>query len=202
MMIHTKLRYVLLGLVVAVLALPVLSNVVRNQPIEAQPRNFEETMLSHGDWLKWSRHEAAFNGMVGDPEQEDIAVMTYGSYAIMTGQNPNPVLMPREDLVVVYQVFGDIPELNGFGLAAGRTDISGFIFVFNAQTGGKVEAAALPESKSGALDFSFIPADTGEMPSIDLARMPTVIPTDALEVPPPIHLPPESTAEPLPLPLN
>lgn len=201
-MLHTKLRYVLAGLVVAVLALPVLSNAVRNQPVEAHPRDFAETMFSHGDWLKWSRHEAALNGLVGNPEQENIAVMTYGSYSVLIGQNPNPVLLSRDSLVVVYQVLGDIPELNGFGSAAGRTDIAGFIFVYDAQTGVNILSTALVKGKPGVLDLNFIPADTGEVPSIDPARMPTVIPTNALEVPPPIHLPPESTAEPLPLPLN
>jgi hypothetical protein len=195
-----NVRYTSFVLVLVVLALPFIRNEASKQLSEALPHDFSQTTNSEADWLKIGRHEAEFSGLVGEPVQEDIAVMTYGSYAIMTRQNPNPVLMAREGLVVVYQVFGDIPTLSGFGSGNGSTHIGGFIFVYNAETGVNFEAATLPKDKSGALNFSFIPADTGELPSIDLTRMPTAFPVDDSEVPLPTQLPPESTAELLPLP--
>jgi hypothetical protein len=199
---HINLRYLSFVLILVVFVAPFIRNNTSPQILRAAAHDFSETGFSQEFWLEYGREMSAANGLVNEALQEDIAVMTYGSYSVLIGQNPNPVLMSRESLVVVYQVLGDVPILNGFSLAAGRTDIAGFIFVYNAQTGVNVLSTALVKGKPGVLDLSFIPADTGTLPYVDLAKVPTTIPVDTSEIPLPTQLPPESTAELLPLPLN
>jgi hypothetical protein len=196
---RTLLRYIpILLLVLVGFALVIVRDSASQQ--EAPPHDFSETAMSEAEWRRYGRHEAELNGLVGEPTREDLAVMTYGAYAIMAGEQPNPVLMPRDGLVVVYQVLGDVPVLNGFSLAAGRTDIAGFIFVYNAATRSSFRGTALADGKPGVLDFSHIPVDNGTVPSIDLTSVPTTVPMPSEAMPLPTLILPESTADFIPLP--
>lgn len=193
-----KLLYLIIPMVlVTQLLSSTLPNTATNQFKVAEPLSFDTTMLSEEDWLRYGREMATAYGLVGEPRQEEKALMTYGSYLMLTGQNANSSIMPREAHVFVYQVFGNIPKLEGFGLAAGNPDIEGFIFAYDAHKGHNFASTALSKDKPGALDLSVIPADVGEIPALQTPFIPTAIPF----LDPTPFVIPEATSELLPLPL-
>lgn len=171
-----------------------IPNLATNQRVVALPLSFANTFLSEEDWLRYGREVATRNGLMSEPIREETALMTYGSYLVLTEANLNNSLYARDNPVFVYQVFGDIPTLNGFGSAAGRTDIEGFIFVFDARTGLNFTSTALSKGKPGALDLSFIPADPGPILGLQAEIVPTMI------VLPELDFKPEVTSEIVPLP--
>jgi hypothetical protein len=176
-----------------------LPNLATNQFRAAESLSYEKTLFSEEMWLQGAREMAVGNGLVGQPTREEAALMTYGSYLVLTGQHVNSTMLPRDSYVFVYQVFGNIPTLQGFGSAAGRTDIEGFIFAFDAHTAHNFASTALVKGKSGALDLSIIPADTGTITSLQPVTIPTAFPLDSMS---PEQSRLEATSELVPLPLN
>jgi hypothetical protein len=133
---HSRWRYFgFLLLALLALSFSIIQNIATNKIQAAEPRDFNETMLPRDSWLEYGREMARMYGITGEVQREEVAVMTYGSYLVLTEQDQNSSLMQREALVVVYQAFGEIPKLEGFGSAGGRSDIQGFTFAYEAQTG-------------------------------------------------------------------
>lgn len=191
--IHPRVL-LLLVIVIGLMAVLVIQNMATNQQKQAGPISFDTTLASEEQWLKYARENAVRNGLVGEPTREESALMTYGSYLVLAGENLNDTFLPRDNPVFVYQVFGDIPVLNMLGSGAGRTDIDALVFVYDALTGMEFHGRALVADKPGAFDLSFIPADPGPIAGLQPEFVPTMI------VLPELDFKPEVTSEIVPLP--
>jgi hypothetical protein len=131
-----------------------------NQPQPAPPLSFEGTFFTEREWYIAGREVAVLKGLVGTPTEEYGVLMTFGSYVTL---NPDYQLDNRFEAdhpVFVYQAFGDIPVLSGFGLGSGpRDDIDVIEVVFDATDAFVFREAAMRRDQ--ALDLSFIPIDAG-----------------------------------------
>jgi hypothetical protein len=175
---RSKFHY-LLALIIPMMLLTtlVIQNSAMNQKWPAAPLNYDTTVMSENNWLMTGQQMTVWNGMVGEPHHEVTALMTYGSYLIMIGEENT--LLPRDTPILVYQAFGDVPELKMFGSGSGRKDTKGFTFVFNGATGeilhGKAHSEATMNISGAVLDLSFIPADTGPVKSLVQPPLPTLL---------------------------
>jgi hypothetical protein len=86
--------------------------------------------------------------------------MTFGSYLTLTDGMDNGTT-PLNTQIFVYEAFGDVPVLNGWGMASGSKDIGGFTVVFNGLNGQTMGSSAYPQKNLAThgygLDLSVIP---------------------------------------------
>lgn len=143
----------------------------------AEPVPYSASLYTEAEWLDYVRERARFEGLVGEPDSEEWALMSYGSYQTLIGERYDDPHYNREMPVFIYQVFGSFPVLNWFGGDGPPRDIVGVTHVFNGTDGNIMRGSAYNKKslKKGAkgLDLSFIPADRG--PSIRVAPLPTII---------------------------
>jgi hypothetical protein len=183
------------------LTVVIVQGLTTRQGKEARALDYvSETGFTEAQWVEAARAGARIKGLVGDPEREEWALMTYGSYGTLTGDNLTPSV-PRDTPVFVYQFFGEIPEVRmlGMGLDGPITNAIGMIIIFNGRDfmdiGTRIYIAASDQDTKNGLDLNFIPVDSGGPPTIH----PPLIPTEFV-IPTPV---PEITQEALiPLPTN
>lgn len=175
-----------IGILIALFAVAVLVVTGDNQRFAAMSVAYETTAFSEQEWVAYARSWVAWHGMIGDPDREEWALMTLGSYLTLLG-GENALALPRETPIFIYKAFGDIPELRGFGMASGGDQTIGFKLEFNAQTGQILFSSAYTQeslARAGELDLSFIPADSGGSRAVS-EPLPTlaVLPSARLTLP-------------------
>lgn len=153
---------ILLSLSVSALAITLaLNSLSVANGSRATPLSYGVTIGSESQWLKYSRGRVRQYGLLGDMSEE-YALMTFGSYLTLTNGVDNGQIA-LDTPIFVYEAFGQVPVLNGFGMAAGRTDIGGFTFVYDASTNLPIEDTVYPlanlRASSYGLDMSLIPAE-------------------------------------------
>ena len=125
-------------------------------------------------------------------DSEEWVLMTLGSYITLTDGVDNGVI-PLDTPIFVYEAFGSIPVLNGWGMGSGTTDIGGFTIIFNGRTGDLMESTAYPQEnlalQSYGLNLSSIP-EANVRP-----QTPMAIPTMIFMPPPDLKVTAEATME-------
>jgi hypothetical protein len=93
-------------------------------------------------------------------DSEEWALMTMGSYITLTDGVDNGTT-PLNTPIFVYEAFGSVPVLSGWGMASGSTDVGGFTVVFNGLNGQTMGSSAYPRKNltthGYGLDLSVIP---------------------------------------------
>lgn len=138
---------------------------------------YEKSLATEEQWLTYARNQVKSLGMVGEPTHEEWALLSFGSYLTITG-GPNETNTPRDMPMFIYKAFGDVPVLQGMSMASGRTDIGGFMLIYNADTGDPMfyqtySHESIAKGITG-LDLSVIPPDAGEQGEVP--TLPTPVP--------------------------
>lgn len=84
-------------------------------PRAAEPMPYSVSFFTEAEWLDFARERVRFEGLVGEPDSEEWALMSFGSYLTLTDNPYDDTTLSREAPVFVYQAFGSIPELKWFG---------------------------------------------------------------------------------------
>lgn len=86
-------------------------------------------MATESQWLEYAPNYVKNLGLNGNVSHEEWALMIVGSYLTLI-KGVNATALPRDKPIFIYEAFGDVPVLNGFGSARGSTDIAGFTVIF------------------------------------------------------------------------